>query len=256
MSGPLPHPTKVQEMLARYLDDAQTGVTSAMHASQSSNEFRHVFRVCLAADAVLAGLSVPAWKPSLSAPRSLVRRMPLLISLGQLGVATMEMRRFSELVFWALYFSEHPVEWSSFEKGPGKGFAKDIKTPIVYCAHRELAFYMNYAAERLEDEPSGIPRSSIGKLRQAQSKLNAVVHPAALAGQRSLSPVWDDVSPSNLTKFGLTLRAVLSNAVVVLAAFRTSAFDNMTAPRRAHFDWLVGTQLSKRVRGGPFGLRR
>jgi hypothetical protein len=63
---------------------------------------------------VLTGLSTPNLKPSLNAARSIVLRFPMLTAIGQGAISKAELRRFLELIFWTIYFTDHPVEWSEF----------------------------------------------------------------------------------------------------------------------------------------------
>jgi hypothetical protein len=241
-------------MLGGYVDDAKNIILGSLNSLKQTKEYQLIFRVSLAADAVLSELSKTNLKPSLSAARSIVLRIPLLVGLKQTSVATIELRRFCELVFWSVYFTDHPIEWASFERSPSSGFVRDINKPINYCAHRELTFYSNYARELMADEPSGISVEAVDSLRQVQEELSAVVHPGRIASAKPRVPPFDDVSPDSLTKFALVQRQVFSRCCILLAAFKSRRFDRLQPMHRAHFDWIVGAATEKRIRQGPFGL--
>lgn len=254
MAGPLPHTTQVQEMMEGYLDDAEKMIDDFLRLSRGSSNFRSIYRISLAADAVLSKLATRKTGPGLQPARSIVLRIPLLVAVGQTSVASVELRRFLEILFWYMYFAEHPVEWTSFKGTPGKAYGRTLDAPIYYCAHREMAFYVNYALERMESEPSGIAKQAITELRKTQGQLNAVVHPGVMATTTTKTPPFDDLSPADLAKFQIIQRCVFSNGCLVVAAFCRKQFDSLPSMHRAHFDWLIGTSLAKRIRSGPFGL--
>jgi len=141
MVGPLPHTNQIQIMLEGYVADAEDIISTSLNDLKQTKEYQLVFRVSLAADAMLSELSKSNLKPRLSAARSIVLRVPLLVGLKQISVAMIELQRFCELVFWSVYFTDHPVEWASFERNPSSGFVRDMNKPISYCAHREITFY-------------------------------------------------------------------------------------------------------------------
>jgi hypothetical protein len=188
-----------------------------------------------------------------AAPKSITVRIPVLIATGQFSVAEVELRRFVELVVWAVYFTDHGIEWKHFIDD-SKGFSQDQRRPITYASRRELSFYLEYARELMEDEPSGIPVRAIGKLRDALSRLNSNVHAGRLAKTARAIPPHDDMQETALRSFASIQRASFAGCCVLLAAYRRKKFDAMNAVARDHFDWLLGPQLKKDVRKGPFGL--
>lgn len=220
----------------------------------SSPAFREIYLVSLAAYTVFGGLSGPNLRPSLSAARGIAVRIPFLVSVGQSSAAETELRRFVELVFWAIYFTDHAVEWRSFAEGAGKGYSKELRRPISYAARRELAFYMDYALELMEAEPSGLGIKAIENAKQAVKSLNAAIHAGKLAQSGNLRPPHDDISEGALRRFAKTHRLTFSSCSLVLAAYRRARFDSLDAVSRSHFDWLLGSTLRKNVRRGPFGL--
>jgi hypothetical protein len=192
--------------------------------------------------------------PRLYGARSIVLRTPFLLAVGQITVSRIELRRFIELAIWSVYFTEHPVEWACFQGSHREGYTKTIDSPIAYSAHRETGFYLNYAKERLNAEPSGIAARSVGLLVQQRNELNAAVHPDDIAISNRRLPPFEKPSAKELTKIAESLRSVYANAAVVLAAVGTKRFNSLPPMHRAHFDWLVGPRLEKEIRKSAFGL--
>jgi hypothetical protein len=250
----LPSAAEIRQIVAKYIDDSEAISQDCLAIARSSESFRSVYQVSLAAHTVLGGLSSRSLRPSLNRARSIALRIPLLVSMGQSGVAQAELRRFVELVFWAIYFTDHPVEWKTF-LGKASGFARDQRKPISYAAHRELAFYLDYALELMEPEPSGLGATAVNNSKQVVYTLNTAVHAGNLARIAGRLPPHDDVSEIVLRKFLALQRNTFSNCSLLLAAYRRSKFDGLNALARAHFDWLVGSRIRREVRKGPFGLQ-
>jgi hypothetical protein len=178
----------------------------------------------------------------------------MLVGIGQQSVAMVELRRFIELICWTVYFSDHPVEWRSFEAKSVKGFSQDMRRPISYSAHRELAFYVEYALELMNPESSGLGIQAVDAIKQVSHELNAAVHAGQMAQATIRKPPHEDTSEAALRRFGGAQRRVFSNCCILLAAYCRPQFDRLNAAGRAHFDWLVGAKVRKRIRQGPFGL--
>jgi hypothetical protein len=167
----------------------------------------------------------------------------------------MELRRFVELAAWTIYFTDHPVEWRSFEATPSAGMFPTLDQPIRYCAHRGLKFYLDYASERVDAEPSGIARAALSEIRTAKDELNAVVHPGKLSVTPGKIPPFESTTDSDLRTFADLQQKVFSNVCVVLGAMFRKEFDKMPPMHRAHFDRLIGNSTAKQIRSGDFGLR-
>lgn len=246
--------SQLRSHAAAYIEDAAAITEGCLTACRSSRAFDEIYHTSLSADFVLRGLGTPNLRPRIGAARSITLRVPLLVTVGQLSVAALELRRFTELVCWTVYFSSHPVEWRSFESGSSSGFSQDMRKPIAYAAHRELGYYIEYARELMACEASGLGIQCVDALKQASHGLNRAIHAGELAKSRSGVPVVDTVSDRDLRDFGRIQRQVFSNACVLLAAYKRSRFDQLSAAARAHFDWLLGPKMRRRLRGGPFGL--
>ena len=254
MAGPLPHTSQVDQWADDYLSDAESRFKQSIAKVRKTSAFREIYWSSLAADGIFEKLSTPQWKPQSRAGRSVILRIPLLAAAGQVSVAKVELRRLVELTFWTIYFSEHPVEWSSFKASPSDGFFPNIDKPIRYCAHRGLKFYLDYAAERFEQEPSGLAIEAVKQIRAAGDQMNAIVHPAQLSVTPGRIPPFEDVSESALRAFCKIQKSVCSNVCIALAAMFTQKFNKLPPMYRANFDRLIGSTTAKQLRSGAFGL--
>jgi hypothetical protein len=241
-------------MTEDYLVGAESNIDSSFVEIRKSGNFRSIFKISLAFDAVLSRISGHNVHPPLTSLRTIVKRIPLLVSICQLSVAATELRQLSELVLWCVFFTDHPVEWSNFEKNPTRGYIKDLDNPISYLANREPTFYANYARERFASEPSGLAIDAVKKLNYDRTQLSAFVHPGRIAVGRSTLPPFEDISEGFLGNFQKIQRSVMSHGCIILTAQRRKVFDKLPPVHRAWFDWLVGKALSKRVRTQSFGL--
>lgn len=255
MAAPLPHSKQVAEWADQYLEDAHDRLSGLLESQKRSLAFRDIYWHSLSADAVIGKLSSSRWRPHSRSSRTLIIRVPFLAAAGQLSSAMIELRRFVELAFWTFYFTDHPVEWGSFEANPGEGFLQQPVQPIRYCAHRGITFYLDYAAERFDKEPSQIAVEAVEKIREAGKELNSIVHPAHLSVSPMRIMAFEDASDAELKAFGDLQRKVFGNSCICLAALFRQKFDRMPPMYRGHFDKLVGRVTAKRLRAGPFGLR-
>lgn len=254
MAGPLPHSAQVQQLAETFLSEVAAEIAKAHGTLKKSAEFRKIYRVSLATDAVLSKLLQSCKRPPPHAARAIVKGVPLLVCARQLGPAKIELRRFMELIVWDVYFEEHPVEWAKFSANPTHGFTRDEKDPIEYCAHRELEYYLNYAKSRVAGEPSKVAGEAVEELRLLKGKLNEAVHPGSGAHLTGCVVPLDAIEEGVLKDFNDLQCSVFGSACVLAASVRRRRFDSLPAMYRAHFDWLVGGQLAKRIRSGPFGL--
>jgi hypothetical protein len=254
MASVLPHSAVIKSNVDEYCKDTQVIVGECVGRVRSESDFREIVKATLATDTVLARLSTRREAPRISAARGLMQRVPLLVAIGQLPASRAELRRFIEVTLWTIYFTDHPIEWRAFCQDVGRGYAKDINAPIAYCAFRERLFYSNYAIELFEKEPSGLAQLAAKKLSTVFAELNAFVHPGHVATTTPLRPAWDDVTKKELKQLAMLHRNVCSSACMVLSARFRKQFDRLPPVGRAWFDWLVGSQLAKKLRAGDFGL--
>lgn len=254
MSGLLPTSKKICQLVADYTADSRKIVEKCLTDADSCAAFEEVYELSLATDTVLKGLSTPSLRPSLHPARNVVVRVPLLVGVGQSSVAEGELRRFVELILWALFFTDHPIEWRSFHTKTTGGFTQDARKPISHAARRELSFYLEYAHELMEGEPSGLGVKAVENVKQAVKKLNAAVHAGHLARQVRKVPPHDDISEPAVRDFAKIQRQTFSSCCLLLAAYRRLKFNSLGAMSRAYFDWLIGPKLRRDVRKGPFGL--
>jgi hypothetical protein len=249
-----PNSAEIRRQTDKYVRDALTLIRTSLTTVKASTAFSEIFHISLSADVVLSALDTPKLRPRLVSARSIVLRLPLLIAAGQESIAVVELRRFVELLLWTIYFTDHPVEWHEFKTTTGGGFAADSRKPIAYAAHRELSHYVEYVRELMSGEPSGLGVTAIDALRQASYNLNSAIHAGGLATSHNRTPPADDVSEQSLRKAATLQRKVFGNCCLLLAAYRTPRFNTLTAAGRAHFDWLIGATMRRKVRSGPFGF--
>jgi len=252
MPSPLPHSADIRSEIDRYLKDAATLLSASTAILKTSGPFRAIYKSTLATDAVLAKLTSTE-QPKLSVCRSILRRVPLLIAFGQVSTGRIELRRFIEVAYWCVYFTDHPVEWAHFCTTPETGYVKSTDEPIAFCAHRNLAFYADYAKERFRAERSGLAATAAEELYVDYAALSATVHPGRAATTKVVKPVKEDIDSAALESFGTTKRRICSSSCIMLGALLRPRFDRLPPMHRAWFDWLVG-EKRRTVRQGPFGL--
>jgi hypothetical protein len=254
VTGILPSSAQRRKLVDEYCADGHELVKRCLATSSSSAAFQEIYQLSLAAHTVLGNLSNHKLRPRVNPARSVVLRVPLLAGIGQASVAETELRRFVELILWALYFTDHSVEWNKFNQKTTSGFAQDARKPISYAAHRELGFYLEYAYELMENEPSGLGMKAVDEIKQSVRKLNAAVHAGRLARELGKILPHDQVTEPTFRNFCTIQRQTFASCCLLLAAYQRKSFDTLSASSRAHFDWLVGAKLRREVRKGPFGL--
>jgi hypothetical protein len=250
-----PTPSQLRGQVAGFLDATKSIVSKTLNSASASEAFREIYKLSLTTNTVLGGLGGSGLRPAVAPARNITVRIPVLIGTGQSSVAEVELRRFVELIVWTIYFTDHPVEWEHFIDGT-KGFSQDSRRPISFASHRELSFYTEYALELMEREPSGLGTTALGNLKQALHRLNSNVHAGRLARLTSAIPPHDQMDEASLRSFSKIQRLSFANCCLLLAAYRRKKFNGMQAVARDHFDWLMGPQLRKDVRKGPFGIDR
>jgi hypothetical protein len=250
----LPSGNRLLKQVKDFSDETRDLTDTAITKTSASTSFREIYKIALAADAVLDAMRPGQMRPGMDSLRSITRRIPMLILLGQSWVAKAELRRFMELTLWSVFFTHHPVEWEHFIGKRGAGHSKDMRKPIAFAAHRDMNSFAEYALEYMEAEPSGIASAAIRALSDDKKSLHGAVH----AGQVARSPLTnlptDDLTEAELRKLSGLFKRIFSHCVTILCAFDRASFDRLPAGPRAHFDWLVGEATQKNIRGGIFGL--
>jgi len=243
----------LKQQVREYLSDTKSIVDECLKTCSSSAQFSESFRISLATKSVLSGLTTSNLRPSLSLVQTIVLRIPMLSAIGQGSIAHAEFRRFLELLFWTIYFTDHSAEWAEFQKAKNGGFSRDQHKPISFAANRELGYYVDYTAELMENDPSGLGSQSVAALRTVIHELNSNVHAGQIAKeQRKLVP-YENPDSVYLSKFVRLQRSVFSSSCIVLAAYKRQKFERLPAAARANFDWLVGPVFRRKIRSGPFG---
>lgn len=255
MASTLPHNAAVREALLSYVQELKSEFESMLATLESSSDFKNVFKTVWATDEVLRGLTSNE-VPKLGAARSIIRRTPVLLSAGQLDGAKRELRRFIELVFWTVYFSDHPIEYEELCLNATDGIVGSLEEPIKFCAHRERVFYGRYASELMKREPSGKASVAVTELQRLATELNRYMHAGGAINRPGVHIACDTLSPQELSSYGVVHRKVCSCACVLLAGYKRRAFDRLSANQREWFDWLVGPARAKAIRSAEFGIPR
>jgi len=203
---------------------------------------------------VLHALDDKRVKPNLKAMRSVALRIPLLVALGQVSVAVIELRRFLELSIWSIFFTHHPIEWEHFRGKKGVGFTRDLRKPIAYAAHRDLNSYIEYASEYMELEPSGFALKALAQLESDKRLLNSAVHAGDIARSPISNVPVDSLNEPALATFAKLQRRLFTHSIILAAAFNRGKFDVLTPEARAYWQWLLGVELQKKIRASDFGI--
>lgn len=253
MTSVLPHSAVIRKNVDDYLDLTSKHINGRTHKLKSTAYFRTIYKITLALDSVLAKLS-RRLTPKPSVLRLVVQQIPVLVAVTDESASQVQLRRFIECVFWQVYFSEHKVEWEEFSSNPGLPIQRDLTKPIAYSAHRESSFYRNYAKERFATEPSGLARGAIDALSTDFATLSAAAHGSSAVRSGKLYPPLVSIDDARLSGFADCYRRVASSGAIILCAFSKLDFDALPPAYRSWFDWLVGSNTSKLVRSGHFGL--
>lgn len=104
--------------------------------------------------------------------------------------------------------TDHPREWAALESEPGRPFERDSSQPITFAAHREMSYYLNYAAELFRQEPSGIALKATDTLKTEYSNLSAIVHPSDMLTIELPIPPIDSPTNAKLNQLMERHRAV------------------------------------------------
>ena len=251
---PLPHSSQLNAALAKLVSVAVKSNKQSIASLASSDRMKQLYRSCCAIDAILDELDDGRMRPSLQAARSIVIQLPILLLFSFPDNALVELRRFLEIVFWNIYFHDHPIEWRCFSQDPASGFSREVERPISFCAHRELGFYVNYSQELFSDEPSKIAVEAVVECQSVIRDLNAKVHAAALARTRRRQVKFTVCSYTEAKYLCDKSLKVFSSAALILCAAHRKRFDRFGPVARAYFDLLIGPKMAKRVRSGRFGL--
>lgn len=255
MTSVLPHSAVIRANVSKYLGDVAAHVAAQIGDLESSGPYRSIYKTTLAVDCILAKLPQSS-RPRSYVLRSTVQRVPVLISMGQDIPASVELRRFLECVFWCVYFTDHTVEWSEFKSNPERNIEREVSQPIRYNAHREPTFYRNYASERFSEEPSGVAKLAVEHSSVHYSTLSVAAHGSSSIRNARLVPPLRAVAEADMEKFARTYRSVASAGAIILAAFFRRQFDSLPPAHREWFDWLIGSDRSRKIRSGQFGLNR
>jgi hypothetical protein len=236
------------------VNDAKSLIENSIGSVGAQGAFLNIYKTALAAHAVLAklhGQEVPAFTHA----SGILQRIPVHLLVSQGEAAEVELRRVIELLFLTTYFTDHPVEWDAFVRQPRGALQHERENPIAASAAREPAYYRGYAKERFLAEPSGIAKDAVGRLSVEYGNLSSAAHAPAGTEARTIHAVVSIPTPAVLGHFATRFKSIASDVCVVASALVPGEFDQLPPMYRAWFDWLLGQDAAKKLRGGKFGLR-
>lgn len=249
----LPHSKEIDRRINSYLDDFHENIEQSISDLRKSSTYKTIFKNSQACFSILKNNNLS--KHSLiKIAAGIPRRIPLLIAARQVSPAYIELRRFTELIVWNPYFIDHPIEWDEFSKNPDTGYTRDPKTPIAFCAHREISWYFDYARELYKSEPSGLTKTSINSLQHQYRNLSKYVHAMDNPVQgKILSSPFDDISDKNLSKFQNAQKVVFLSSSLLICSKRKQ-LEKLEAIERDWFDWLISKKNARIIRSERFGI--
>jgi len=250
MATLITHSRVTHAHMQEFLSDLVISITATAEQFASSTHYKHIYKTSLASFAALKILGRRQLPLVKNAAES-ARRIAVLIACRQTTQASVEMRRFIELIVWFPYFSEHSVEWSEFTENPWTGFLKYDDNPIAFNAHREFSFYVSYIRERSKCGASSALALALADLSIAYADTSRSVHAAPLPshGKQPLGAV-DDFDDARLKEFAEMHRTTAAAGLSVVAWSRADALQQLPAVERGLFDWLLGKKSANAARAG------
>lgn len=239
--------------MGAYLADANSLLADSVKAVGAESAFTSIYKTTLAAHAILEKLHDDEM-PSHVHASCVLQRIPIHVLTSQVQAAEVELRRAIELIFLTTYFSDHPVEWDTLVRNPQRSPQHERENPIAGNAYREPVYYRSYAQERFSMEPSGLASKAVDRLGVEYGNLSSAAHAPTATSDVSIRPAIGNMSSPTLAQFANRFKSVSSDLCVVAAAFSPARLDALEPMFRAWFDWLLGTEQAKKLRGGKFGL--
>jgi hypothetical protein len=251
----IPHGKKIRADHDEFLDDLATSLVAFVNHARSDSDLRGIFKLCTAAHTVLGAFDDA--QPLMSAAAGVARRIALLSMIRQLSLVRVELRRLIECVQWSVYFSEHPVEREVFEKNPGRGWAsKPDALPIEAAASADIGMFFRYAKERLVADPSGLGVAAATTLHVEYGNISGDVHAARGAVGGTLALAFDPYDGESAAATRDQIHRIFGPCVLLRVAADPRLLGRLDAINRDWFDWLVGKEAARTIRGEPFGIPR
>ena len=254
MPSSLLHSGEIAAALDEYLSEVGVFLRESSAEFRGNEQFKFIFRTAFASHAFMEGLNRDGNAKRLAQAMYLVRLTPFAVLMRQYSLGYVLLRQLVESVFSLIFFWDHPVELKAFLATPDSNTANEPGKPIHYLAHRELSFYVNYASERFESDPSGLAKDAVSALSGVIKEFNRHTHFRYSVAQSDQFRSLELENPKSLPVFASLYRATMSKVAIILAAALKEHFDSLSPIQRAHFDWLVTSGLAKRIRSQQFGL--
>ncbi|MGA3007608.1 MAG: hypothetical protein ABSE59_06925 [Opitutaceae bacterium] len=153
---------------------------------------------------------------------------------------------------------DHPLEHALFLTEPGKLVDNLLDDPLATGAHGLPSFYRAYAKSLMRTEKSGIGIAAAINLAVAYGALSAEVHPAigAVHPSGTLALAADHYDRKVAARIREDVNGVFSNSIALVVACEPSLLSKLDAIDREWFDWLMGADWAKIIRGQEFGVMR
>lgn len=254
----IPHSSSIRSDFEEFLEQVLTSVGANIGSAKKDPDVLNVFKVSLAAHTSFRGFSKVSNDPLLGAASGIARRCATLVAIRQISLTRVELRRLIECVFLYIFFLDHPMEWSLFSLNPSSSGEFDRNDPLVSLASGSPALYRAFAKGILSLEEAGIGPRCFEGLSTAYSNLSQDVHAGtgAVHSSGSLALAQDKYDGRIATKLRNDVEAVLGNAVRAIACANPPLLCGLDGIDRSWFDWLIGKDDAKKIRGGAFGVTR
>lgn len=256
--GKLLHSKKLAADYEEFLDQIRISINAHVDSALGDANLKNVFKCTTATHTVLRSFASKHSSRLLTAGAGIARRVAILSVLRQLSLLRVELRRLIECVCWFVYFADHPREEALFLSAPGKTVEDAKDDPLAAGAHGVPAYYRAYMKSVMRNEPSGIGGKAAVELASAYAELSTEVYPAhgAVHPSGTLALAADRYDATAANRMRLVAKKVLSHAVAVVAACDPVLLSKLDAIDREWFDWLVGKDWARVIRGTEFGLQR
>lgn len=252
MTPSIPHSETIALHLNEYLQDALSTITRSIGIVPTESAFRAIYKNSLGTFTPLTKISRRRL-PLLKTACGIVKRSPLLISIRQVQLAYVELRRLIEVITCYPYFVEHPIEWQAYSESPGKGYEAERDQPISWCAHRELRWYGSYVRERFSQDKSGLVAYATDTNNACYAELSKYVH-ATLdhLTKKPLTEAFDPIESGSLEQFAGVQRNVYRALLILAVAPKPAMIGTLNAVERDWFDWILGGPRQAKIRAGEF----
>lgn len=257
VSRGIPHSSEIRKHHAEFVGELKITTASFLDRANADSDLLSAFKLATAFYCVVQTFGKAGNSKLLDAAAGLARRSAVLMSIRQTSLVKVELRRLVECTVWFAYFVDHPVEYEEFERNPSRGWSDDRdRGPIETVACSQIGFFLRYAQERVGKGKPLEAAKAPERLRVEYGNLSRDVHGAlgALNRNATFSQAHDPYDGAVAADLCGAVDRVLTDALLTIAMLRPEWIGKLPATERGWFDWLIGSENAKAVRGGSFGL--